>query len=125
MPESGKELDNIARKVARDHKDVFNRNLYTAMDTMIILCIGLYVQPPEVDEPVELDPQEMGEPVRFDYRLGEIVGITDPEEAKSRVVLRKLFGNNDFAVIAHAEKLNRWLANVKADLNVEFWQLGE
>lgn len=124
MPESGKELDNIARKVMREQKDTYSRNLYTAIDTMIYLCDGLYVQPADVDEPVELDPQLTGSPVTFDETLAMIVGL-DSENPTARQVVRKLFGNNEMAIIAHAEKLNRWLMDTKADLSVELWQMGE
>lgn len=130
MPESGKELDNIARKVAREFKDQFSRNLYTAMDTMIVLCEGLYVLPvAELDlegqptEPQPLDPDNAGDPARFDQKLAEIMGFGNTNSA--REVVRKLFGNNDMAIVSHAERLSRWLSNTKADLNVEFWQLGE
>jgi hypothetical protein len=132
MPESGKQLDEIARRVMREHKDTYSRNLYTAIDTMITLCEGLYVQPQlEVeleqtapDVPVMLDPELSGEPVKFDERLAEALGFGS-EVHTARAVLRRTFGNNDLAVIAHAEKLSRWLSNTKANLDMEFWQLGE
>lgn len=132
MPESGKELDAISRKVMREFKDTFSRNLYTALDTMIVLCEGLYIQPlaseleleTQVTEPIPLDPELSGEAVRFDQRLAEALGLGS-DIPGARQVTRRLFGNNDMAVISHAEKLSRWLANTKADLDVEFWQLGE
>lgn len=124
MPEHGKELGLIAQRVMRETKDVFTRNLYIAMDTMSHLCDGLYVQPEGVEEPVMLDPQELGEPMQFDERLAEMMGANG-EVSSSRQVIRKLFGGNDLAVVNHAERLQRWLANTKADLDAELWQLGE
>jgi hypothetical protein len=131
LPESGKELDAIARRVSREFKDRFSQGLYTSIDTMIILCLGLYVQPTEeipletpIKEPVELDPDESGEAVRFDERLAEALGFAD-EVHSSRAVVRRLFGGNDMAIMNHSERLNRWLMNTKANLDVEFWQLGE
>jgi hypothetical protein len=124
LPENGKELDAIGRKVMREHKDQFSRNLYIAMDTMIVLCLGLYVRPPDLtDEYVELDPELEGSPVHFDYRLGSILGMD--ESGTARQVVKKLFGGNELAIINHAEKLNRWLMNTKADLSLELWQVGE
>lgn len=130
MPESGKELDSIARKVIREYKDNFSRNLFTAIDTMIVLCEGLYVLPvAEMElegkptEPQPLDPDGVGEPCRYDQRLAEVMNFGDVGSA--REVVRKLFGRNDMAIISHAERLQRWLTNTKADLDVEFWQLGE
>jgi hypothetical protein len=124
MPESGKEIDLIGQKVSRETKDRYNRNLLIAMDMMIHLCAGLYVQPDGAEEPVELDPQELGEPVYFDERLAEIIGLNGGS-GSARIVLRKLFGNHDLAILNHSEKLSRWLANNKADLERELWEMGE
>lgn len=123
LPDRGKELDDIARKVMREMKDAYSRNLYTAIDTMIHLCTGIYVQPPGVEEPVILDPENTGSPALFDVQLAQLMGMENIES--SRQVVRRLFGNNDMAIIAHAEKLNRWLQNTKADLSLEIWQQGE
>jgi hypothetical protein len=121
LPESGKELDAIARKVNREEKDTFARNLKIAMDTIIILCDGLYVQPEGVDEPVMLDPQELGYPMKFDERLAETMGWEGITSA--RQALRKLFDDNDIALITHAERLGRWIANTKANVEAELWEL--
>lgn len=127
MPATGQEIEKIGRGVQRRYKDIYDRNLNTAMEMMIYLCEGLYVQPEGVEEPVMLDPQETGEPCRFDERLAELVGMKpeDGMEASPKAVLRKLFGNNELAIISHAERLQRWLQNTKADLTSEIWQLGE
>lgn len=122
LPTSGKELDDIARRVERVDKDEFYKNLHTAMDTIITLCDGIYVQPEGVEDYVMLDPQEIGEPVRFDDRLAVLVGM--PEGSAARKILRKLFGNNDVALLNHAERLQRWMADTNSDLNVAIWQLG-
>jgi hypothetical protein len=124
LPERGKELDEIARKVQREFKDNYSRNITIAMDTMIHLCSGLYVQPEGVPEPVTLDPDHDGIPVMFDEKLAGLIGF-EGNVNSARQVLRKLFGNNDMMIISHAEKLNRWLQNTKADLSLEVWQVGE
>jgi hypothetical protein len=125
LPENGKELDNIGRKVMREYKDQFSRNLYIGIDTMIHLCMGLYIKPPGISEEyIELDPEMEGSPVGFDYRLAGILGM-DQDGSTARLVVKKVFGNNDLAIIGHAEKLNRWLMNTKADLSLELWQVGE
>jgi hypothetical protein len=125
MPASGKELDAIGRRVQKQYKERYDQNIYIALDTMIYLCDGLFVQPEGVEEPVMLDPQEIGEPVKFDERLAGIMGMNGNEPIRERRVVRRLFGGNDLAVLTHAERLNRWLQNTKADLNAEIWQLGE
>lgn len=123
LPETGKQLDSIQRKVNAETKDPYYRNLNSAMDTMILLCEGLYVRPEGVEDYVMLDPQETGMPVRFDARMAAIVDI--PEDSPSRQVLKKVFGNNEMAILNHTERLGRWLNNTKADLVTELWQLGE
>jgi hypothetical protein len=45
LPLHGKELSDLAEKVRREIKDSYNRNLTTAIDTMIHLCDGIYAQP--------------------------------------------------------------------------------
>lgn len=122
LPDSGKELDNIARKIQREFKGQFERNIYTAIDTMIALCLGLYVQPAGYDEPIPLDPKDRGGAVTFDPDLAETLGLP-PDNSTARQVVRKLFGNNDLAIQSHAEKLSRWLQDTKADLSLEIWQL--
>lgn len=125
MQESGKELADLERNVERQTKEKWQRNLLTAMDTMIILCQGLYVQPEGVEEPVMLDPQETGEPCMFDHRLAEIMnmGVNDNQTARS--VVRKLFAGNDVALMSHAQRLSLWLQNTKADVNEGLWESGE
>jgi len=122
---TGKRLDEISRKVQREFKDTFSRNLYAAIDTMIDLCDGLYVQPEGADEPVILDPDESGYACQFDQTLAELMKMPDAATSNARTVVRRLFGNNDIAVLNHAERLSRWLQNAKADVELEFWQTGE
>lgn len=124
MPENGKVLDDIARRVMREHKDAYNRNLYTTMDTMIRLCDGIYVQPDDVPEPVMLDPYETGEACQFDETLANLMGMNG-STGSARSVVRRLFGGNDLAILAHGERLGRWLQNTKADVESEIWELGE
>ena len=121
LPENSKELAEVAQKVERQYKTVFERNLYTVLDTMIVLCEGLYVQPEGADQPVMLDQENIGEPVRFDSRLAGYINMNGSDEQTARNVVRKLFDNRDFAMISHGEKLNRWLMTTKAESENEFW----
>lgn len=124
MPKNGKELDGVAEKVERQKHDRYYTNLWTAVDTMILLCDGLFVKPEGVEEYVMLDPEDSGTPVHLgDARLAEIVGLTD--EPAARKVVQKLFNKQDVAIINHFERLSRWLGNTKADLEREFWQTGK
>jgi hypothetical protein len=126
MPGSGKEIEAIASKINRQFKDTYARNLYSAMDVMIHLCEGLYVQPEEVPEPVPLDSDDSGVACTFDVVLAELLGMdTNNEDTTARAIVKKLFGGNELAIMSHAFDLNRWLSNTKADLNLEIWQVGE
>lgn len=120
MPEKGKELDDIGTKVEKLNKDRYYQSLWTGVDIMIYLCEGLYVKPDDVEEYIMLDPEEFGEPVRFDGRMAVLTGLA--ENTPSRQIVRRVFGNNDMAVLAHFERLNRWLTNTKADIDKELWQ---
>ena len=122
MPEKGKELDDIANKNRRVDKDDWYLNLHTAMDTMIHLCLGIYIRPEGVEDYVELDPNFQGAPVRFDHQMANIVGL--PENSNARQVIRKLFDNNDMKILDHSSRLQRWLSDNKADVEKELWQLG-
>lgn len=124
LPTSGKELDAVANKVFRQTKDSYDRNIGIAIDTMLLLCMGLYVKHPDEDNVyVELDPTLEGSPVGFDERLATAMQWENMETA--RQIVRKLFNGNDMAILNHAEKLNRWMMNTKADLTTEMWQVGE
>lgn len=122
MPANGQELDRIGAKVEKENKDRFYQSLWTGVDVMIYLCDGLYVKPDGVEEYVLLDPDDLGEPVRFDGRMAVLTGL--PANTPARQVVKRVFGNNDLAILAHFERLNRWLSNTKADLDKELWQLG-
>jgi hypothetical protein len=122
MPYDGKELDVIGRHAQKTIKDPYERNLAIATDTMVKLCEGIYCQPEGVEEPVMFDPMETGQACRFGPELAEAL---DVDVNSAREVVQILFGNKDLAIIAHVEKLSRWLANSNADLESEIWELGE
>lgn len=124
LPESGAELDKIARRINREYKETFQRNLYNAIDMMIYLCEGLYVQPENEDEPVPFNTNGGDSPIFFDEELAGVLNMNGTD-LRVRAIVKRLFNNNDFAIVNHAERLNRWLMDTSADLEVEFWQSGE
>jgi hypothetical protein len=127
-PHSGVELDAVARKVFQEipRNEQYNRGFAVALDTIIKLNEGLYVKPPGAKNYVELDPEEAGRALDLGdgEKLSPIFGWNG-EVKSARDVVRKLFGNNHLSIIAHSEKLQRWLVDTKADLNTEIWQMGE
>lgn len=122
LPESGKVLDEIARKNERENKDLYWRNYNTAVDTMIALHDGLYIKLPSMDDYEILDPGDTGVAVRFDDRFAATLGLE--AGSRARVIVKKMFGGNELAVLNHVEKLSRWLSDTGADLNLELWQVG-
>lgn len=127
LPESGKELDAVATKVFKQFtkQQRYERNIYTAIDTMIMLCMGLYVEHPDMAGVwVEFDPELQGNPITFnDGRLPEALGWEGIDTARAGV--RKLFDGNDIVLLGHAEKLSRWLSDTSVDMSTEIWELGE
>lgn len=128
MPTSGRELDAIGRKAQSEFNNDYDRNLYTAIDSLIALCEGLYVQPTGVEAPVMFDPENTGAAAQYDQYLAEILGVEkDSPEFTARGVVYRLFGGREkeLAILSHCEKLSRWLGNAKADVESELWQRGQ
>lgn len=125
LPHNGKELDAIATKVFRQVKSAYERNINVAIDTLITLCIGLYIEHPDkAGEYVEFNPDNQDGPITFiDTRLAEVLGWENITNARQAV--RRLFANNEMALLSHADKLGRWMTDTSADLTTEVWQLGE
>jgi hypothetical protein len=93
---------------------------------MISLCEGLYILTEETgDEYVELDPEEIGEPVKFDARLAGIIS-DNGNIGSAREVVFTLFGHKDILILNHGAKLNRWMMDVGNESETELWEtLGE
>lgn len=124
LPEGTAELDHISTKVERETKDRIARNLRMIMDTIILLCEGVYYQTEAEETPQPLDIEGLGEPCLIDERLAGYLGMNG-DNFTAREVVRVLFGGNEFAIISHGEKLQRWMIDQSADITKEFWQLGE
>ena len=124
LPESAAELAQISTKVERETKDLTARGLRMFMDTIVLLCDGVYYQTQTDAEPQPLDVEGTGEPCFIDERLAGYLGMNG-DDYSARDVVRHLFGGNDFAIISHGEKLQRWVVDQSTDVNKEFWQLGE
>src|SRR4051812_31511846 len=88
LPE-GKILDDITRKIGRETKDNYYRNLYTIMDVMAHLCEGLYiVDPNNADNFLAFDPVVSGQPVGFDADLANVLGL-ELDNPSARQVIKK------------------------------------
>lgn len=89
--------------------------LDAACDTIVDACAGIYVR---VNG--ELKPLDDEEPVVFNARLGELLGISGA--TTGRKVIKALFPT-EHAITAMAIKVNQWLTDVTQEVDEEF--LGE
>lgn len=124
LPESGKALSLIGERAMREAKgDKYTTNLYITMDTIGFLAKGFYIRNPDkINEWVELDPENTNRPIGFDSTLCEIIDLKT-ENPTVRQMIKKLFGGNDIMIFTHGEKLQRWLSDARADVNLEFWDV--
>jgi len=125
----GKKIQMISDKAQREYKNLADRALVAAQDTIIEACQEIFFRDPdEVDsegKPKEISiaayMTEQGEegwdyPVRFDDKLAEFFRWgPDDTDGSARNVLYKVFGKNDVAVANHNLILSRWMADPSRD----------
>ena len=118
-PRSGRELSNLTRPILREFRnDDYGRNLAIAIDLMIELSEGLYILHPDTRETITFDPDLSGIPLNFNFALVEALGWNADELNSSRKVVKKLFDNNDVAILSHADELNNWLKNKRYEVGL-------
>lgn len=84
------------------------QTFWALVDTLIEACEGLYVR--RDDGKVDpLDPDDAGDPVRYDVRLAAGLGIDPGDPAEARTILLGVFNGNKLAVNAHAVTLAEWM----------------
>jgi hypothetical protein len=113
----GHEMDKIGRKVVKQSRDRWTRNLMAAIDVMISAATGVFV--------------EMGGEVQpLTYNREPITGYT-PELAEAlnfqantaREVVIGVFQNKDMHIANHSMRLQRWFGDSTTAVDEEF--LGE
>lgn len=110
--------------------------LLAALDQIILTCDQILVKDPghhdcvtdndgHITEYRPIDPQaaEQGMPVRWDTRLGDLIGIDEQEHrGQQRLIVLRTFCN-DSAVIYHASQIGVWLRDTTKDADEDL--LGE
>ena len=110
-----RDVSNIQRKVERQTKDRFDRELYTTIDVLLSACQGIYVLRPEDTEPVPLEgPNGI---MSYDTELAEFLDLGDVQNA--RQILRAVFAS-DHAVMFHALRVQRWMMRATGDNDLNF-----
>lgn len=117
----GKELDNIGRKVARETKDRWDRNVLAAMDVLIACCQGMYV-----DMQNGAEPQQMtlnGVPIAgYNQDLAQALQF---QAETARQVVMGIFVNNEVALMQHNVRLSMWMGNTSRRIDEDVFAAGE
>lgn len=93
------------------------RELAASADLLIAACVGLIARQP--DDSMEELVDGQGEPIVYDHRLADGLGI---EAQNPRQLLHHLFHDGP-ALIGHARRLQLWMSDTSLDVGQTF--LGE
>jgi hypothetical protein len=88
--------------------------LDSACDTLINACEQIMVRKPGETDPIAIDDEN---PVRFDSRLAELIGLGKSET--SRQVVKDLFFTEQ-GIIAVAMTVDTWMRDVTKEADEEF-----
>ena len=120
----GKEVDLIARKVQRETKDRWDRQVLSTVDILIEACVGFYVATTseEEDDPTPLVGPDGTLITGYDHTLSEAFQMN---AQSARDTLFELFGGrkNDIMIMSHGVQLSRWMGNTARRVDEDF--LGE
>lgn len=112
----GPTMDRIGRKIMRQTKDKWSRQVFAAIDTMIEAIEGFYV---DMQDGSEVRPLTLhGDPVTtFGPELQEVLQL---EAQTARETVQELFNHNDVALASHNVQLSRWMGNTTGEVDEEF-----
>jgi len=123
---SGTEFAKIGQRVQKQFtkRQVYERNIFAAIDIMVASCVGLYVEMPDGGKiqleydgvKIEGYGPELASALKFE---GEI----DPS-APARSVVLGLFTNNIVAIQTHSIILSRWMGDTSTETTNEFLEAG-
>jgi hypothetical protein len=120
----GPELEIIGNNIRREFKKRWDRQMYAAVDTMIMACVGLFLEDADGNKspltmngvPITSFTRELAEGMQF---TGEIQNAD-----RHRDVVFGLFANNDIAIAQHNFLLSRWMSDTSIDVSAEFYDQG-
>lgn len=108
----GKEIGERVRRQFKGDEDA--QLFYANADTLIEACVGLYLRDDNGElEPI--DPEGLGEPVKYDHRLAAGLGIDVDDKQPARSVLLGIFNGNKVALNVHALQFTRWMGDPTGD----------
>lgn len=113
----GHEMDKIGRKVIKQTRDRWTRNLMAAIDTMISAATGVFIEVGGEVQPLTLNRQPI---LGYTPELAEALGF---KAATAREVVIGTFQNKDMHIANHSMRLQRWFGDSSAAVDEEF--LGE
>lgn len=108
------ELEVIGKKIQRQMKTQADRLLYGSMDTLIAACEGFFLRIDGQDGDVLHPLTVENEPVKYDENLAKFLEFP---ATSAREVLRGVFADNEMAIVQHAAKHSRWMADPTSDPN--------
>jgi hypothetical protein len=84
--------------------------LKITMDTIAAACVGIFLREDGKLRPLnEVDAKFGDEPVRYDERLAEAVGVDS--EGKVRILIRRMFPT-ELSIIGHLQRVSNWMSGV-------------
>ena len=118
---SGPELEAIMRRVQKEYKKQYDRNLYGSVDVFIEACLGFSVEMPDGDRrpltyqgaPIIGYNEDLAAALRFEP-------APNPRE-RSRSIVFGTFGNNVVAIGQHNLSLGRWMGNTNIEIDEEIF----
>lgn len=114
------EINRAAKRIAKLPED--DQQVAATIDQVIVACDSMWLRVNGELEPLETDNPE---PVRYDVRLAEALGIEGTTSA--RQVVERVFSSggtfNVAALTRHAAHIGEWLTDTSKDLDEDF--LGE
>ena len=121
----GEKLNQIAENVIRTIKaeQKAERGLAAAIDTLSASLIEIRVRDEGRDTSLA---EHLGEdsPVRFDKKLAEFMDFSDSlgDTPRVRDIVREVFLNNEVALMAHNQRLSRWMMSNGVDIQSELME---
>lgn len=98
--------------------------LKVTMDTIAAACVGMFVRQEDgslllMNEcPSDLDLGD--EPICYDERLAEVLGIELPTQSKVRSLIYQVFGEEDLLIFGHLERIDGWMSGINEDDDQDF-----
>lgn len=116
-------IDKIEARARKSQGPMADLN--AAADVLAQTCIGIFLREDNGELlPLNEQLERWGDdPIRYDARLAEAVGV---EPGKARTIIHNVFGvfevdtGNDLVLMGHQTEILRWLKQANADDDADF-----